>query len=98
MALTAQELEDIKGLIGKAGNVQLQAIISRVKLQQTWLANQAVRSVVLGDTVEFTARGKVITGKVTKVNRKNILVRDNKSITTWKVPATLLKKVVDTAN
>lgn len=100
MALTAQEMETVKSLIGKAGNVQLEAIVQRVKLQRTWLTNQSVRAIVIGDFVEFTARGgRVITGDVTKVNRKNIIVRESgTSFTLWKVPANLLKKVVDNAN
>ena len=96
MKMTAKEMETVMTLIGKADNEQLSEIIARVKLQRTWLANQMVRSIVIGDTVEFDARGRVARGEVTKVNRKNINVREqmpNGMATNWKVPASMLKKV-----
>lgn len=67
-------------------------IIDAVKLQRQFIARQVIRSVSEGDTVEFTARGRVVTGEVTKVNRKNVKVRERGSFTVWNVPASMLKQ------
>jgi hypothetical protein len=68
---------------------ELRKIIDAVKLQRQFITQQRIRSVKLGDTVEFRARGRVITGEVIKVNRKNVKVREG-GYTTWNVPASLL--------
>jgi len=75
-------------------NDELAQIIDAVKLQRQFISMQNIRSVNVGDTVEFTARGRVITGEVVKVNRKNVKVREG--FTTWNVPAAMLA-VVDAA-
>lgn len=92
MKMTAKEMETVMTLIGKADNDQLCQLIERFKLQRTFVQNQTRRSLVVGDTVEFVARGKVINGSVTKINRKTVLVRQA-GYGNWKVPADMLKKV-----
>jgi len=72
-------------------NDELNQIIDAVKLQRQFISVQAVRSFAVGDTVEFTARGRVIQGTVTKVNRKNIKVREA-GYGTWNVPAAMLRQ------
>ena len=98
MTMTSTELKDLLVMIGGADNEQLNKIIERVKMQRTWLANQTVRSVTIGDLVEFVARGnRVVRGTVSKVNRKTVEVKEAGSNvvfpTTWKVPASMLKSV-----
>lgn len=73
----------------------LRSVIDAIKLQRQFLAVQTIRSVTVGDTVQFTARGRVITGEVIKVNRKNVKVKEG-GYTTWNVPANMLT-VVETA-
>lgn len=96
MKLTATEMETVLVLIGKADFDQLTRMAERMKLQRTFITNQNVRSVTIGDEVEFVARGMVITGVVTKVNRKNLIVSQkarNNVTTNWKVPAMMVNKV-----
>jgi len=76
-------------------NDELAQVIDAVKLQRQFISMQNIRSVVAGDTVQFTARGRVVTGEVVKVNRKNVKVREG--FTTWNVPAAMLEKVEQTA-
>ena len=76
-------------------NDDLNQIIEAVKLQRQYLSMQSIRVLRVGDTVEFTARGRVIRGTVTKVNRKNVKVREA-GYGTWNVPANMLA-VVETA-
>lgn len=92
MKMTAKEMETVMTLIGKADNEQLAQLLERFKLQRTFVQNQTRRSLVVGDTVEFVARGKVINGSVSKVNRKTVIVRQA-GFGNWKVPADMLKKV-----
>jgi len=72
-------------------NDDLAQVIDAVKLQRQFISVQAVRSFAVGDTVEFTARGRVIQGEVIKVNRKNIKVREA-GYGTWNVPAAMLRQ------
>jgi hypothetical protein len=74
---------------------ELNQVVEAIKLKRTSLARQATRSVIIGDTVSFEARGRMVVGKVTKVNIKTLTVREdrNGSVTNWKVSATLVNKV-----
>ena len=81
--------------IRNMNNDELNQVIEAVKLQRTWLARTMTRAMAVGDTVEFTGRGgRTVTGTVTKINRKTVIV--NEGYTNWKVPASLLR-VVETA-
>ena len=70
---------------------ELNQMIEAVKLRQTFLARQASRSFVIGDIVSFTGRrNATVTGRVTKVNQKTVVVLDNNSRTQWKVTSSML--------
>ena len=69
----------------------LNQIIAAVKLRQTFLARKASRSFSVGDVVSFTGRrNNTVTGRVTKVNQKTVVVLDSNSSTQWKVTASML--------
>ena len=71
---------------------ELNQAIKAIKLRQTYLARQASRSFKVGDTVSFTGRRNAkVTGRVTKVNQKTVVVMDNNSSTQWKVTASMLQ-------
>lgn len=77
--------------IARMDREELNQAIQAVRLRQTYLARQASRSFVIGDTVSFTGRRNVkVTGRVTKVNQKTVVVMDNNSSTQWKVTASML--------
>ena len=89
MKLSTTEMETILTLVGKADYDQLNEIAGRLKLQRTFLANQTVRSFVIGDNVKFTGRNKMVeTGVISKVNRRYVHVQVGHTI--WKVPAEML--------
>ena len=78
--------------IQNSDRADLDQIIAAVKLRQTYLARQASRSFKVGDTVSFTGRRNAkVTGRVTKVNQKTVVVMDNNSSTQWKVTASMLQ-------
>ena len=83
-------------LIYQMDNAQINEVVEALKLKRQYLARQATRAVVLGDTVEFDARGRTVVGKVTKVNQKTLQVREDRGglvSTNWKVTASLVRKV-----
>ena len=84
-------------LIYQMDSGELNQIVEAIKLKRTHLARNATRSVVVGDTVTFEARGRTVVGKVTKVNTKTLAVREEStngfSSTNWKVTASLVQKV-----
>ena len=81
-------------LIYSMDSDQLNQIVEAVKLKRTHLAKQVARSIVIGDIVSFEGRrGQTVTGKVTKVNQKTVVVRDSATQTQWKVTASMLTKL-----
>jgi len=83
-------------LIYQMNAEQISEVIEAIKLKRQYLARQATRAVVLGDTVEFDARGRKVIGTVTKVNQKTLQVREDRGglvSTNWKVTASLVRKV-----
>ena len=74
---------------------ELREIYDAIKLKQNALARDGIRSVVKGDIVSFVGRQGKVVGKVTKVNRKTVMVLGGMSNgifnTTYKVPASMIK-------
>ena len=79
--------------VARMSAAELNLVVESVKLRRTYLARQTTNSIVIGDTVKFNGGPKhgVITGNVTKVNIKTILV--NSGTNNWKVSANLISKV-----
>jgi uncharacterized protein YkvS len=73
---------------------QIDQVVEAIKLKRTHLAKTIARSIVVGDIVSFSGRrGQTVTGKVTKVNQKTVVVRDSTTQTQWKVTASMLTKL-----
>ena len=73
---------------------QINQVIEAIKLQQTYVARSAARSVQVGTLVTFQGRrGNTVTGEVTKVNQKTIVVRDQATHAQWKVTASMVTAI-----
>ena len=73
---------------------QINQIIDATKLQQTYVARNAARSVQVGTLVTFEGRrGNTVTGEVLKVNQKTIVVRDSATMAKWKVTASMVSPI-----
>lgn len=73
---------------------QINQVIEAIKLQQTWVAKNAARSVQVGTLVTFQGRrGRTVTGEVTKVNQKTIVVLDQATMAKWKVTASMVSAI-----
>jgi len=71
---------------------ELNQVAEAIKLQRTYNARTATRSLMVGDIVGFDAKTRgYITGRVVKVNTKTVAVKCSKTGTQWKVSATLLE-------
>jgi|TARA_B110000503_G_scaffold6614_1_gene9038 hypothetical protein len=69
-------------------NEDLNQLVEAFKLQRTYLARSATRSLMVGDIVGFDAKTRgYITGQVTKINSKTIVVRCSTTKANWKVTA-----------
>jgi preprotein translocase subunit YajC len=73
---------------------EINQVVEAIKLQRTYNARTATRSLMVGDTVSFDAKTRgIITGTVTKINTKTVQVRCNRTQGLWKVTASVLKQV-----
>ena len=70
---------------------EIERVIAAIKMRRASLSRATKASVSIGDKVEFKGRNGMIAGSVVKINRKNILVRQDNSITTWNVPASMVR-------
>ena len=80
------DINNILVSIQSASNSDLNAIIDSVKLRRTRLSRETVRSLQVGDHVQF--KGK--SGYITKLNRKTAVV-DCGAQGSWRVGASLLE-------
>jgi hypothetical protein len=74
---------------------ELRKINETVKLRFTYLARRSVYKFTVGNQVRFTARGQTVMGEITKINQKNVKVKELKNgfANIWNVPASMLEAV-----
>ncbi len=73
---------------------ELNQVAEAIKLQRTYNARTATRSLMVGDVVTFDAKTRgIITGTVEKINIKTVQVRCNRTQGLWKVTASMLKQI-----
>ena len=92
--LTIQTLNE-QIAFGTWTNDELASIIEAVKYARSRLQKQTIRSLMLGDNVNFTSTktGRNITGTVYKIAQKYVTVRTIEGL--WKVPANMLTLIED---
>jgi uncharacterized protein YkvS len=77
--------------IRNMSNDEINQVVEAIKLQRTFNSRQMTKQLMVGDIVSFDGRGgATVTGRVTKINRKTVLVKDSASNTVWRVTASLL--------
>jgi hypothetical protein len=83
-------------MFGTWTDIELRSMIDAVKWNRAQLSKQVKRSLMLGDTVEFTnsKTGRTMVGTVNKIAIKYITVNTGAGL--WRVPANMLR-VVETA-
>lgn len=97
--MTVSSVAQVNAVIiaGNFTNEQLNSIGDAIRFARAQLANQVKCTMVKGSKVKFTnsRSGQTIVGTVDKVNRKFIMVRENKPGalvgSVWRVPANMLE-------
>jgi len=79
-------------LIYQMNNDEINQIVDAIKLKRTHLARQTASNLVVGDLVSFEGRRGHTSGRITKINRKTVVV-DCGGQGMWKVTASMLRKV-----
>ena len=82
-------------LQGNFTNDQLSSIIDSVKYARSKLTRHTIRSLQVGDNVNFNSvkQGRNVTGVVTKIAIKYVTVRSVSGL--WRVPANMLSVIED---
>ena len=76
-------------ILTEATDDETRCIIEAVKQRRAWLTRKNIRATVVGDKVSFTGRnGMTLTGTVTKVMQKNVIVNTQRG--NYRVPANML--------
>ena len=85
---------DVAKFIRNANRDEVNTIINLIKERQREIARQESRKFTVGDRVSFDAKTRgIITGEITKVNRKTVKVKADGVGFMWVVSPSLLKKV-----
>jgi hypothetical protein len=91
------DIEKINSAImfGSFTNNELSSIIDAVKYAKSRLQKTTIRSLMIGDTVNFTSSktGRTVTGTVMKVAIKYVTVKTIDGL--WRVPANMIEKIED---
>ena len=96
MALSKSQMDTMRSLFQTVSQDDLNDIAEMYQLRRTWLNNQARKSFVVGESVQFKNSGRTMTGVIKKINPKTVVVGVNRGSynESWKVSATYLSKLV----
>ena len=83
-------------MFGNLSNDELNNIIDAVKFARANIAKVNIRTIRAGTSVQFTSSktGKNVTGEVTKVGRKFLIIREHGvNYGNWRVPANMVEVI-----
>tara|TARA_Y100001963_G_C6722070_1_gene419605 strand:+ start:856 stop:1146 length:291 start_codon:yes stop_codon:yes gene_type:complete len=87
-------LSEIKGGILTLDNDGLNEIISTINFRRREISQRIKNQFKVGDRVWFNGRrNKRVEGTIDKINRKNIVVKEDNGWTSWNVSPSLLKEL-----
>jgi hypothetical protein len=90
MTVTDKMLNDTMALVHNMTSDQVNQLVDAVKLRRNRINQNAIRTVQVGDRVQFTGRGgNTVSGSVTKKAIKYVTV--DTGAQRWKVPANMLE-------
>ena len=81
-------------IFGNLTNQELDHVVEAVKYARAKLGRATIRTITVGSNVQFinSRTGRNITGQVTKIGRKNLVVREHGfSYGNWRVPANMVE-------
>ena len=95
-ALTAQQQVCHQIMFGNFTNDELNGIVEAIKFARASITKANIKTIRTGTSVQFTSSktGKNVTGEVTKVGRKFLIIREHGvSYGNWRVPANMVEVI-----
>lgn len=95
-ALSAQQQVCQQIMFGNFTNDELNGIVEAVRFARASITKANIKSIRAGTSVQFTSSktGKNVTGEVTKVGRKFLVVREHGiNYSNWRVPANMVEVI-----
>ena len=84
-------LVNINKQISLLNNNEINSVIQMIKNRRTELNMVAGSKLSVGQKVQFSGRGMIVKGRLTKINQKTAIVSESNSPKQWKVSINLLE-------
>ena len=84
-------LVNINKQISLLNNSEINSVIQMIKNRRTELSMVAGSKLSVGQKVQFSGRGMIVKGRLTKINLKTAIVSESNSPKQWKVSINLLE-------
>ena len=84
-------LVNINKQISLLNNNEINSVIQMIKNRRTELSMVAGSKLSVGQKVQFSGRGMIVKGRLTKINQKTAIVSESNSPKQWKVSINLLE-------
>ena len=92
MSLTKTQKSKLASIILVLDHDELREVNNMIKIQWREVEGEKVQAFRNGMRVEFEGRkGEMVTGTITKINRKTIIVTPDEGYQTWRVAPSLLQ-------
>ena len=83
-----KKIDEMQALVNSTNEDELKSLTSMVKTHREILTKRKIKELRVNDKVEFISKSRIITGKITKVNIKRVVVKTNEG--NWNVPASMI--------
>jgi hypothetical protein len=84
-------LVNINKQISLLNNSEINSVIQMIKNRRTELSMAAGSKLTVKQKVQFSGRGMIVKGRLTKINQKTAIVSESNSPKQWKVSISLLE-------
>ena len=84
-------LVNINKQISLLNNSEINSVIQMIKNRRTELNMVAGSKLSVGQKVQFSGRGMIVKGRLTKINLKTAVVSESNSPNKWKVSISMLE-------
>jgi len=84
-------LVNINKQISLLNNSEINSVIQMIKNRRTELSMVAGSKLSVGQKVQFSGRGMIVKGRLTKINLKTAIVSESNSPKQWKVSINMLE-------
>ena len=84
-------LVNINKQISLLNNNEINSVIQMIKNRRTELSMVAGSKLSVGQKVQFSGRGMIVKGRLTKINQKTAIVSESNSPKQWKVSISMLE-------